>query len=206
LAQAVSPAWAFLYPAVAVCPLPDRQAESIDARAAAVPSISSEVSMYKLLMLSVLALAPLAANANVPSDGSTFSPEKGLDLSGSFEAQRNAIVSALGDGKTYSEISPNDRQRVTASLDRISSLLGGAGGVGQLPEATKVEVFNEQELVNTVLTQAREDSRLVCTREKKVGSHRTTNNCMTVAERRRAREQSQDALLNNSGYKMPLAN
>ena len=38
--------------------------------------------MYKLLMLSVLALAPLAANANIPSDGSAFSPEKGLDLSG----------------------------------------------------------------------------------------------------------------------------
>jgi hypothetical protein len=178
----------------------------MDARAAAVPSISSEVSMYKLLMLSVLALAPLAANANVPSDGNTFSPEKGLDLSGSFEAQRSAIMSALGDGKTYSEISANDRQRVTASLSRISSLLGGAGSVEELPGATRVEVFNEQELVNTVLTQAREDSRLVCTREKKVGSHRTTNNCMTVAERRRAREQSQDALRNNSGYKMPLAN
>ena len=47
---------------------------------------------------------------------------------------------------------------------------------------------------------------MVCTREKKVGSHRATNNCMTVGQRRRAREQSQDALLNNSGYKAPLSN
>lgn len=162
--------------------------------------------MYRLFVVTVLALAPLAATANIPSDGSAFSPEKGLDLSGSFEVQRDAIVSALGDGKTYSEISPSDRQKVTTSLGRISSLLGGAGSVEQLSEATKVEVFNEQELVNTVLTQAHEDSRLVCTREKKVGSHRTTNNCMTVAERRRAREQSENALRNNSGYKMPLAN
>ncbi|MBO9715446.1 MAG: hypothetical protein J7507_01195 [Pseudoxanthomonas sp.] len=161
--------------------------------------------MYKLLMLSVLAMAPLAASANIPSEGNALSLEKGPGLSGSFEAQRDAIVSALGDGKTYSEISPNDRQRVTASLNRISSLLGDAGSVEQLPETTRIEVFNEQELVNTVLTQAREDSRLVCTREKKVGSHRATNNCMTVAQRQRAREQSQDALLNNSGYKMPLA-
>lgn len=162
--------------------------------------------MYKLLMLSVLAMAPLAASANIPSEGAGYSAEKGLDLSGSFEAQRDAIVAALGDGKTYSEISANDRERVTASLGRISSLLGDAHSVDQLPETTRVEVFNEQELVNTLLTQAREDSRLVCTREKKVGSHRATNNCMTVAERRRAREQTQDALLNNSGYKMPQAN
>ena len=162
--------------------------------------------MYKLLVLTVLALAPLAANAHIPSDGGSFSPEKGLDLSGSFQVQRDAIVAALGDGKTYSEISSGDRQKVTVALDRISSLLGGAGSVEQLSEAAKVEVFNQQELVNTVLTQAHEDSRLVCTREKKVGSHRTTNNCMTVAERRRAREESENALRNNSGYKLPQAN
>ena len=153
--------------------------------------------MYKLLMLSVLALAPLAANANIQSQGDTFSPEKGLDLSSSFAAQRDAIVTALGDGKTYAEISANDRQRVTASLNRISGLLGDAQSVDQLPQATKVEVFNEQELINTVLTQAREDSRLVCTREKKVGSHRTTNTCKTVAERRRDQEESQNALRRN---------
>ena len=153
--------------------------------------------MYKLLVLSILALAPLAASAHIPSDGSTFSPEKGLDLSGSFEAQREAIVAALGDGKTYAEISAADRQKVTASLNRISSLLDGVQSVSQLPETTKVEVFNEQEQVNTLLTQAREDSRLVCTREKKVGSHRTTNTCKTVAERRRDQEESQNALRRN---------
>lgn len=161
--------------------------------------------MYKLLMLSVLALAPLAANANIASDGA-FSPEKGLDLSGSFEAQRDAIIKALGDGKTYAEISPDDRQRVTSSLNRITGLLDGAQSVDQLTEATRVEVFNEQEQVNTVLTQAREDSRLVCTREKKVGSHRTTNNCMTVAERRRAREDTEKQLSSMRRVQMPASN
>ena len=162
--------------------------------------------MHKLLLLSLLALVPLAAKANIQSDGSAFSPEKGLDLSSSFEAQRDAIVTALGDGKTYAEISPDDRQRVTSSLSRISSLLGDARSVNQLPETTRVEVFNEQELVNGVLTQAREDSRLVCTREKKVGSHRVTNNCMTVAERRRAREETEQQLSKMRRMQMPAAN
>ncbi|GAB3515397.1 hypothetical protein MNQ95_03515 [Pseudoxanthomonas daejeonensis] len=162
--------------------------------------------MYKLLMLSALALAPLVASANIQSQGDAFSPEKGLDLSSSFEAQRTAIVTALGDGKTYAEISPDDRQRVTSSLNRISGLLGDVQSVNQLPAATKVEVFNEQELVNTLLTQAREDSRLVCTREKKVGSHRATNSCMTVAERRRAREETEQQLSKMRRVQMPAAN
>jgi len=162
--------------------------------------------MYKLVLVSFLALLPLAAGATIQSQGPGFSPDKGLDLSGSFEAQRQAIVNALGDGKTYSEISAANRHQVTESLDRISGLLGGAESVDQLPETKKVEIFNEQEKVNTLLTQAHDDSRLVCTREKKVGSHRATNNCMTVAERRRAREQTENAMINNRGYKLPVTN
>ena len=162
--------------------------------------------MHKLMFLVVVLLAPLAAQASTSTGSDGFSPEKGLDLGRSFQAQHQAILQALADGETYSEIPARDRQTVKSSLDRIASLLADAQSVDQLSEATRVEVFNEQERVNTLLTRAREDSRMVCTREKKVGSHRATNNCMTVGLRRRAREQSQDALLNNSGYKAPQSN
>ncbi|WP_372018516.1 hypothetical protein [Pseudoxanthomonas sp. 10H] len=150
--------------------------------------------MYKLLLLSVLAVAPMAASAHIPSEGGTFSPDKGLDLSTSFAAQHSAILAALKDGKTYSEISPADRQQVVASLDRISGLLGASASPTQLSEADRLEVFNEQERVNTLLTRARSDSRLLCTREKPVGSHRPVSKCMTVAERRRAQDNSQQQL------------
>ena len=162
--------------------------------------------MHKLMFLAVLLLAPLAVQASTSTGSDGFSPEKGLDLGRSFQAQHQAILQALDDGETYSEIHSQDRQAVKSSLDRISTLLADAQSVDQLSETNRVEVFNEQERVNTLLTRAREDSRMVCTREKKVGSHRATNNCMTVGQRRRAREQSQDALLNNSGYKAPLSN
>ncbi|WP_028917914.1 hypothetical protein [Pseudoxanthomonas sp. J35] len=162
--------------------------------------------MYKLLILSVLALAPVAAGATINASGESFSPEKGLDLARSFDAQRTAILQALADGETYSEIGAEERRQVRASLDRIDALLNGVQDVNQLSERDKVEVFNEQERINTLLTRAREDSRLVCVREKKVGSHRATNNCQTVAERRRAHEQTQNALMNNRGVRLPMAN
>ncbi|MEL1266124.1 hypothetical protein [Pseudoxanthomonas putridarboris] len=146
--------------------------------------------MYKLMLLALLALAP--TGASIASSNDAFAPEKGLDLSRSFEAQREAILKALGDGETYSEIAAEDLQIVKESLDRISSLLDGAQSVGQLPEGTKVRVFNEQERINTLLGRAHADSRVVCKREKPTGSNRPANTCMTVAERRRAREGATD--------------
>ena len=58
----------------------------------------------------------------------------------------------------------------------------------------KADVFNDQERINTLLTKALEDSRLVCRRERKVGSHRMITECMTVAERRQAYESAQKAM------------
>ena len=158
-----------------------------------------KVIMKKLLLLSLLGLSLAHAHA-LASDGA-------VDVSGAggFEAQRSAVLQALDDGKTYAEISPDNRRRVVASLNRISSLLGGRAPA-DLPEAARVEVFNEQEMVNTLLTGARADSRVVCVREKKTGSNRPTNNCKTVAERRRDHEQTQNALMNNRGVNLPPSN
>ncbi len=159
--------------------------------------------MYKLVLMSLLVLAP--TGASIGSNGNAFSPEKGLDLSHSFEAQREAIIKALGDGETYSEIAAEDMQIVKESLNRISSLLDGAQSVDQLPETTKVRVFNDQERINTLLSRAHADSRVVCKREKPTGSNRPTNTCMTVAERRRAREGAVDFMRYNPRAQGPVS-
>ena len=129
-----------------------------------------------------------------------------LDLRTSFAAQRTAILAALQDGKTYTEIKAEDGRQVRASLDRIAGLLDGRPSVESLSEAEKVKVFNEQEVVNTILTRARADSRVVCTRERRVGSHRTTSVCYTVAERRRMHDQTQNALIDNRRVQLPASN
>lgn len=152
--------------------------------------------MKNLLLLSLLGLSTAHVTAFAQA----------VDVNGaSFEVQRGAVLAALDDGKTYAEITPDNRRRVLASLDRISGLLGDRSA-SELTQAVRLEVFNEQELVNTLLTGAREDSRLVCVREKKTGSNRPTNNCKTVAERRRDREQTQDAMMNNRGMRLPASN
>ena len=65
--------------------------------------------------------------------------------------------------------------------------------VDELDDRTRTQLYNDQELINNVLTQARDDSRMICKREKKVGTHRITNICITAGERRRQRQRIEDA-------------
>ncbi|MFY2763580.1 hypothetical protein [Arenimonas sp. MALMAid1274] len=152
--------------------------------------------MVRTLVCTLLLAAAPAAVANY---------QLALD-EGSFAEQRSEIEKGLADGKTYAEISQADRAKVRESLERISGRLEGVESVDSLSEPAKVAVFNDQELINTILTQAEADSRMVCTRTARTGSHRKTNECQTVAERRRRQELDQENLQKMQKGRMPLSN
>lgn len=133
-------------------------------------------------------------------------PGNALNVAMPFSEQAQQIRKDLY-GETYSEISSVDRQSVADALQRMEALIGAEPDTSRLKEADKVQLFNDQELVNTVLTKARADSRVVCKREMAMGSHRTVSQCLTVAERRRIREQSTDFLKENQrNYSKPNTN
>jgi len=159
--------------------------------------------MYRIVFASLLLLFASTAHATIDSSSKKTSGKQPVDVSQSFEEQRRTIEAELANGETYSEIPRKDRETVNEALQRISSALADRGGVAGLSDTEKAAVFNDQELINNILTRAHADSRLVCVREKKVGSHRTTTQCATVADRRRASEESQKALRDNQGLKMP---
>lgn len=105
--------------------------------------------------------------------------------------QIQRIDTELNDGKTYSEIKAEDRTRVREALGRMRATLDRYPGQPALPAQARTEVFNDQQVVNTVLTRAREDSRLICRREKATGSNFATTQCMTVAQRERIKADAQ---------------
>jgi len=145
--------------------------------------------MYKMVLAGcLLALGASTVSASSPA-------REPLDInSAAFSEQRVQIEKQLADGKTYAEISVADRAKVTESLNRLSFQLENSGSTAALNEREKNQVFNDQETINTILTRAADDSRVVCTRENKVGTHRPVNVCLTVAERRLLRERSQDTI------------
>lgn len=119
-----------------------------------------------------------------------------VDVAAPFALQAQQIRNDLA-GDAYSELGKEDRRSVDAALTRMGATLVEGVDINRLSEAEKVQLFNDQELVNTVLTRARADSRVVCKREKTVGSHRAVSQCLTVAERRRIREESSELLQAN---------
>lgn len=139
------------------------------------------------LLLAFLLLSPapaLAANG-----------EQGLDVSNqAFHAQAERIRAELDDGTTYAEIGHEDRQIALGLLSAIGRRLDAAGSVDAMDADTRVALFNDQERINTILTGAREDSRIVCERRQVTGSHRRQSMCTTVAQRRRNTSESKSEL------------
>jgi 8-oxo-dGTP pyrophosphatase MutT (NUDIX family) len=102
-----------------------------------------------------------------------------------------SLPSALSKAKTYSELTMADRSRVREALVRLRAAVEQYPNRDLMPERVRTDVINDQQVVNTVLTQSREDSRLICQREKATGSNRHTTQCMTVAERARQKDKAQ---------------
>ena len=148
---------------------------------------------FALLFLAIVGSPVLAAErASVDVTG------------GIFQEQRKIIEAELMDGETYSEIGTDDRATVNQAMDRISRLFQTYGSVERLSWEDRTRMFNDQEQINNILTKAGEDSRQVCRREKKVGSHRITSQCSTVADRRRAMEDSQNVLRDSRRVILPI--
>lgn len=123
------------------------------------------------------------------ASSSVFASQQQVALDeGNFADQRQEIEEDLADGKTYAEISNSDRATVRESLHRIGNRLEGVDSIDSLDMETKVDIFNEQEKINTILTQAAADSRLVCERSAPTGTRMRKTQCQTVAERRRRAE------------------
>jgi hypothetical protein len=67
----------------------------------------------------------------------------------------------------------------------MESLLEAGTSIEALPAQTRMDLFNDQEQINRILTGARADSRIVCRRTQVTGSHRKQQVCITKAERDR---------------------
>jgi len=114
-------------------------------------------------------------------------------------AQIQKVEAALVS-EDYSEISLEDKSRVQQALGRIKLKMDGHTLVSDLSPQERTAVFNDQETINTVLNRAREDSRMVCRRERSTGSNMAQSVCMTVAQRRKAQEDGRAAMRNQQNF------
>lgn len=120
-----------------------------------------------------------------------------------FAQQRQALEREISTGERYRSIAPADRRQVMDALQRMQANLDGKASLSQLNEKERLAVFNDQELINSLLTQAAADSRLICTSETPVGTRLPKRTCKTVGERRLEREAARDTL-QQGGARVPV--
>lgn len=150
------------------------------------------------IQISVLLVAGLLwmSTAQAGLGGATGSPlPVQLDVKQSV-AEQLAQVEAAINSEDYSELAADDRAALRDALGRIRNNVPASGSVEQLSPDLRTAVFNDQELVNMIMTRAHADSRMVCERVRTTGSNRREQVCMTLGQRRQMREESRDVLRN----------
>lgn len=98
-----------------------------------------------------------------------------------FTAVVVAVHQQMQQGGRYEFVDPTERGKIDASFGDMQSLFDKYGTVGQMDQGAKVQLFNDQEAVNAILTR-RDDKRLVCESVSPIGSHIPRTTCRTYRE------------------------
>lgn len=106
-------------------------------------------------------------------------------------AQQKQIQSDIiaGQGR-YKDLSATTRTELLSRQATMLKLLEGKSSAAELTADQRSEVFNTLEWMETAINQSGDDERLICRREKPLGSTRTTRICRTVAQEREAKERA----------------
>jgi hypothetical protein len=108
--------------------------------------------------------------------------------------EKFAVVSAsvrkgMEPGGRYQYVKPEERKTIDQKLDEIGTLFEKNGSVDAMGQQTKIELFNAQEVVNSILTR-RDGERVICKKEAPIGSHIPITTCHTYAQEEDAHRNS----------------
>jgi hypothetical protein len=144
--------------------------------------------MHRIAIFLVLALAGFGVAAQ-----DTTQAVQIPDIETFLDQQRD-IREDMASKRKFKHVTDYDKRRLYAAQDQIFSLLDGRSSTDELNSDQLVAVYNAQEEVNAVLTDAELD-RPICERETVVGSRMTKTVCLTVRERRDLQQAARQTML-----------
>ncbi len=157
--------------------------------------------LNKLLLFANLCLF---AAISFPAVLASESPSGEVTSLESFLEERERIEENLTGGGAYFEISSGDRADVIRNLDLIQTELERADGIENMSGDAKIRVFNAQEHLNELLTEAADDSRMRCERRRRIGSNISSTYCQTYADRKRRAELDSREIHRLMSVRLPL--
>jgi hypothetical protein len=93
----------------------------------------------------------------------------------------------MSPGGKYEFVQPKERVQIDQSFGEMTKLFDEYGTVSAMTQDAKVKLFNDQEIVNSILTK-RDRDRVICTNQAPIGSHIPITQCHTYAQEVEARE------------------
>jgi hypothetical protein len=135
----------------------------------------------------ILLAGPAAAKENYHE--TTFNadtPEK-------FKAVAEDVRKEMEPGGRYDQVKAKERVTIERALTEMEGLFEATGGVANMKQDDKVKLFNDQEVVNSILTK-RDNDRVICEDAPKLGSHVRSTNCHTYGQAEDARKGTKDQM------------
>ena len=129
------------------------------------------------------------------SAGATFAqaseqPQTVSEILQFQHALRDKIDKPNGE---YSRFDEGQLARMKKAQDNVFRMLSGVNSLNDLSENQKMEVSNSLDEVKAILL-ANEGNRLICYREKKIGTNLLTKRCETYADREAHARESERAM------------
>lgn len=143
------------------------------------------------IQIFALALALAVGGIGQATAQETIDKTQRVDQIVQQQTQIRADVTASRNG--WDALPQEKRDEVLKQQDRLFVLLQDKQTIGDLGLDQQVEAANLLASIKATVTGA-EDERMVCTRERKMGSNFTQRVCRTVAQLRREREAARDAV------------
>jgi hypothetical protein len=103
------------------------------------------------------------------------------DDAAQFSAVVVAVQKGMLPGGRFEYVENKEHDTVNMRLADMQALFDKHGTVAQMEMNTKVQLFNDQEAVNAILTH-RDNERLVCNHDAPLGSHIPRTVCQTYGE------------------------
>jgi hypothetical protein len=108
------------------------------------------------------------------------------DSKDKFDAVATDVRKEMESGGRYQYVKAEERTKIDAALGEMTALFAASGSVASMNEEAKIKLFNDQEVVNSILQQ-RDGERVICKKEAPVGSHIPVASCHTYAQEVEAR-------------------
>jgi hypothetical protein len=112
-----------------------------------------------------------------------------------FAAQVAEIEAGMQAGGPFAGLEQPKQARVRKLLADMADILDGVDSVERLSQPDVARLFNAQEEANALLTGRPMNERMVCKRERKLGTNLNHMNCQVVAERDQRRFRDQQSII-----------